>query len=82
MRSNLGDALLAERVARALAEPLGRDAADAVVRAALAEGRPLALAAREHLDSEDVDRLLDPATYLGATDALIDRALAAHGRRT
>ena len=81
MRANLDDALLAERVARALAGVLGREAADETVRAALAEGRPLALAAREHLDSEDVDRLLDPATYLGATDALIDRALAAHGRR-
>jgi 3-carboxy-cis,cis-muconate cycloisomerase len=78
MRANLHDALLAERVAAAIGRPQGDD----VVRAALAEGRPLALAAREHLDSEDVDRLLDPATYLGATDALIDRALAAHGRRS
>ncbi len=76
MRANLDDALLAERVAAAI----GRPAGDEIVRAALAEGRPLALAAREHLPSEDVDRLLDPATYLGATDALIDRALEAHGR--
>jgi 3-carboxy-cis,cis-muconate cycloisomerase len=71
MRANLDDSLLAERVAAAIGRPQGDD----IVRAALAEGRPLALAAREHLDSEDVDRLLDPATYLGATDALIDRAL-------
>ncbi|HEY7620766.1 MAG TPA: 3-carboxy-cis,cis-muconate cycloisomerase [Solirubrobacteraceae bacterium] len=71
MRANLDDSLLAERVAAAIGRPQG----DEIVRAALAEGRPLALAAREHLDSEDVDRLLDPATYLGATDALIDRAL-------
>jgi 3-carboxy-cis,cis-muconate cycloisomerase len=81
MRSNLDDALMAERVARALARVLGREAADEAVRTALAEQRPLALAAREHLPSEDVDRLLDPTTYLGATDALIDRALQAHGRR-
>jgi 3-carboxy-cis,cis-muconate cycloisomerase len=74
MRANLDDALLAER----LAGVLGRDVTDELVR----DGRPLALAAREHLDSEDVDRLLDPATYLGANDALIDRALAAHGRTT
>jgi 3-carboxy-cis,cis-muconate cycloisomerase len=80
MRSNLDDAVLAERVARALARVLGRDAADEAVRTALAERRPLALAAREHLPSEDVDRLLDPATYLGANDALIDRALEAHRR--
>ena len=74
MRANLDDALLAERVAGVL----GREAADRLVR----DGRPLALVAREHLDSEDVERLLDPATYLGANDALIDRALAAHERAT
>jgi 3-carboxy-cis,cis-muconate cycloisomerase len=82
MRSNLLDALFAERVARALAEPLGRDAADAAVRDALFAGRPLAPLAREHLDADAAERLLDPATYLGANDAFIDRALAAHGRRT
>jgi len=82
MRSNLGDALLAERVARALAEPLGREQADEAVRAALTEGRPLAPLAREHLGADAAERLLDPATYLGAADALIDRALAAHERRT
>jgi 3-carboxy-cis,cis-muconate cycloisomerase len=81
MRANLDDALLAERVARALDEPLGRDAADAAVRTALTEGRPLTELAREHLAADEAERLLDPATYLGATDALIDRALAAHGRR-
>jgi 3-carboxy-cis,cis-muconate cycloisomerase len=81
MRANLGDALLAERVARALAESLGREQADAAVRDALVEGRPLVPLAREHLAADEAERLLDPATYLGATDALIDRALAAHGRR-
>jgi 3-carboxy-cis,cis-muconate cycloisomerase len=77
MRANLDGALLAERVARALAPALGRDGADELVRAALAEGRSLQDAAGEHLPAGEVDRLLDPATYLGATDALIDRALAA-----
>jgi 3-oxoadipate enol-lactonase len=36
---------------------------------------------RQHLDAAAVDRLLDPAGYLGATGDLIDRALAAHQAR-
>jgi 3-carboxy-cis,cis-muconate cycloisomerase len=72
------EGLLAERVAQALAAEIGRDAADELVRG----GRPLEVTAAEHLPPGDVTRLLDPATYLGATDTLIDRALAAHGRRT
>jgi 3-carboxy-cis,cis-muconate cycloisomerase len=75
MLENLDEALLAERVARALAPALGRERADELVRGAPS----LADAAREHLREDDVQRLLDPATYLGATDALIDRALKAHG---
>jgi hypothetical protein len=41
-------------------------------------GARLADIAREHLSAEEADRVLDPATYLGATDQLIDRALSAH----
>jgi adenylosuccinate lyase len=52
------------------------------VREALAAGRPLADVAREHLSAEEADRVLDPATYLGATDQLIDRALSAHAHRS
>jgi 3-carboxy-cis,cis-muconate cycloisomerase len=81
MRENLdrtGGAAVAERVARALADELGRDGADELVREALASGR-LAQAAREHLAAEEVARLLDPAGYLGATPVFIDRALSAHG---
>ena len=77
MRANLDDALLAERVAVAI----GRPAGDEVVREALAGGRPLAEIAREHLAEDEAARVLDPATYLGANDALIDRALAAHESR-
>jgi hypothetical protein len=36
--------------------------------------------ARDHLGDDEAALALDPATYLGAADALIDRALAAHGR--
>jgi hypothetical protein len=31
-----------------------------------------------HLGRDELGRLLDPADYLGATGALIDRALRAH----
>jgi 3-carboxy-cis,cis-muconate cycloisomerase len=77
MRANLDDAVLAERVAAAIG---GRDAAGRV-RDALAAGA-LADVAREHLSEEEAERLLDPATYLGATDQLIDRALSAHAHRS
>jgi 3-carboxy-cis,cis-muconate cycloisomerase len=75
MLENLDEALLAERVARALAPDLGRERADELVR----DAPSLADLARQHLPEEQVGRLLDPGTYLGATDALIDRALEAHG---
>ena len=36
-----------------------------------------------HLDETEIDRLLDPAGYLGPAGQLVDRALAAHhARRT
>ena len=78
MRANLDDAMLAERVASAIG---GADAGDRV-REALAAGRSLADVAREHLSAEEAGRVLDPATYLGATDQLIDRALSAHAHRS
>jgi 3-carboxy-cis,cis-muconate cycloisomerase len=77
MRANIDDAVLAERVAAAIG---GRDAAGRV-REALATGA-LADVAREHFSEEEAARLLDPATYLGATDRLIDRALSAHAHRS
>jgi 3-carboxy-cis,cis-muconate cycloisomerase len=78
MRANLDDALLAERVAGAIG---GADASE-LVREALAAGRALADIARENLPEDDVQRVLDPATSLGATDQLIDRALSAHAHRS
>ena len=91
MRRNLeatGGLLLAERVAAALAGPLGRTGAQDLVqrlsRRAADTGQSLRaeLAAdptvREHLDETGLDRLLDPEGYLGAAEQLIDRALAAH----
>jgi 3-carboxy-cis,cis-muconate cycloisomerase len=94
MRANLeltGGLLLAERVAGALADALGRAGAQELVqrlsREAADSGRPLRAvllanpAVREHLDEAAVDRLLDPAGYLGSAGRLVDRALAAHRAR-
>jgi 3-carboxy-cis,cis-muconate cycloisomerase len=78
MRANLDDALLAERVAAAI----GGSGAAGVVRDALAAGRRLADVAREHLAEDEAARVLAPATYLGASDQLIDRALSAHAHRS
>jgi 3-carboxy-cis,cis-muconate cycloisomerase len=77
MRANLDDAMLAERVAGAIG---GADAGDRV-REALAGGGSPADVAHEHLSADEAARVLDPATYLGATDQLIDRALSAHAHR-
>jgi 3-carboxy-cis,cis-muconate cycloisomerase len=91
MRANLdrsGGLLLAERVTGALAPALGRLAAhDLVAEAsarALAEARPLAEVlterpeVRAQLDRAALERLLDPAGYLGCADELVERALRAH----
>lgn len=89
MRANL-DALnglpLSEAVTLALAPPLGRDEAHRIVaelsRRVIEEGATLAaLAASDpriaaHLDDAQRARLADPAGALGATDAMIDAALA------
>jgi 3-carboxy-cis,cis-muconate cycloisomerase len=92
MRTNLdatGGLVMAEAAVAALAGPLGRGRArelvDDAARRAAATGRPLRDTLLE--DPEVADRLgpagvaqaLDPARYLGSTQALIDRALAAHG---
>jgi 3-carboxy-cis,cis-muconate cycloisomerase len=91
MRQNLeatGGLLLSERVAAALAGPLGRVGADDLVkrlaRRAADTGQPLRavlaadLQVREHLAEADLDRLLDPEGYLGSAEQLVDRALATH----
>jgi 3-carboxy-cis,cis-muconate cycloisomerase len=89
MRQNLdatGGRLLAERVVLALAPAAGRDAAKEAVQAAAAAGGSFrdALLAQatvaQRLDAAAVDALLDPADYLGATAAFIERALERAGR--
>ena len=75
MRANMSPALVAERVAFALAETLGREEAHALAGEAFASGDPRAALA-PHLDAARLDDLLDPTTYLGSAEAFVDRALA------
>ena len=77
--------IMAEAVSMALAEKLGRqEAHEAVERAcrqAVEQAKPLrdVLAmdgtVASHLTPGDLDRLLDPANYLGAAEAMIDQVL-------
>jgi 3-carboxy-cis,cis-muconate cycloisomerase len=90
MRQNLEmthGLIVAEAVMMGLAPHLGRGEAHHVVKhacdVALAEGVSLADAlARDaavgaKLDRAAIERLTDPAGYLGSADAFIDRVLAA-----
>jgi 3-carboxy-cis,cis-muconate cycloisomerase len=83
MRGNLeasGGLVVAERVAFALAPRVGRaEAHEVVARAARAPSfRDALLAdARLGVSAEELDVLLDPSGYLGAAEALVDRALSA-----
>ncbi|HEX5327406.1 MAG TPA: adenylosuccinate lyase family protein [Acetobacteraceae bacterium] len=90
MRRNLelsGGLIMAEAVMMGLAPQLGRGEAHHVVQhacdVALATGATLAEAlAREatvtgHLDRAAIDRLTEPANYLGSAERFIDRVLAA-----
>jgi 3-carboxy-cis,cis-muconate cycloisomerase len=94
MRANLdltNGLVMAESLAAALGKELGRADAQALVaeisKRAAAESRALAEVAAEapelvaSLGTDGILAALDPASYLGATDELIDRALAAHHDR-
>ena len=94
MRANLdatGGLILAEAVSTALSEHLGRqeahDLVGAAARRATEGGRPFRdelvddAEISAHLSAEDVDRALDPAGYLGAAHAFVDRALERYGER-
>ena len=93
MRANierLRGLILAERLMLALAPRMGRAEAHKAVeelsRRAVAEKRhlrDLALADPDiarHVGGDEITALFDPATYLGAADAFIDDALAAHDK--
>ena len=85
MRANLdrtGGAVIAERLAFAMAPRLGVAQAQRTVAAAAADaaarGVPLAQALPEELDLDP--ELFDPAGYVGAAGELVDRALELHQR--
>ncbi len=90
MRRNLdltGGLIVAEAVMMGLADRLGRDEAHHVVAdacaVALAERIPLAEAlsrderVTDRLDRGAIERLTDPAGYLGSAGAFVDRVVAA-----
>jgi 3-carboxy-cis,cis-muconate cycloisomerase len=90
MRANIGithGAIMAEAAMMGLAPLLGHEEAHHLVQhacdAALNEGIGLAEAlARDHrVDPAVVERLTDPAGYLGVADRFIDRVLAARSSR-
>ena len=75
-------AVVTERIASRLADDLGDEAHDllaAVAERSQTSGRPLRdeLVADQRvvLAPDELDRLLDPTTYVGATGAFVDRAL-------
>jgi 3-carboxy-cis,cis-muconate cycloisomerase len=79
--------ILAEAVTMALGDRIGRLPAhhlvEAACRRAAGERRHLRDVlgedpeVRKHLSAEDLDRLLDPANYVGLAETLVERALAA-----
>ena len=81
--------IMAESLAMALAPHVGRPEAQRIVQAtcdrAMKSGVELRQAALEDaqvhafLSSEEIDKALEPAGYLGSTDVFIDRAIASYG---
>ncbi|MCD5993578.1 3-carboxy-cis,cis-muconate cycloisomerase [Pseudomonas sp. CDFA 602] len=84
--------VLAEAVSIALAQRIGRDAAHHLIeqscRRAVEQGAHLrqvlgeTAQVTEQLSSDELDRLLDPAHYLGQARRWVERAVAEHTRIT
>ena len=78
-----GGRLMSERVAVALAGRMGAAGREAVTAAAARAGRHGSFAAEltgdpsvaAALEPGELDRLLDPAGWLGSTDVWVDRAV-------
>lgn len=76
MRANLSELLGAEHASFVLSERVGRAKAHELVgEAARAESFRDGLL-EAGLSDDEVERVLDPASYLGSADAFVDRALA------
>lgn len=93
MRANLDlthGLIMGEAVMLALGPAIGRMAAHELVEQASAQAAANGLHLRDvlggdaevgrHLSSDALDRLFDPAAYLGGTGAFVDRVLASHER--
>jgi 3-carboxy-cis,cis-muconate cycloisomerase len=89
MRRNLeltGGLIMAEAIATALVPRVGRANAEAAVarvcNRAIAEGVPLATILRidpefrPHLTDDEIERLMNPALYLGSAGVFVDRVVA------
>lgn len=89
MRRNLelgGGLIMAEAVSTALVPVMGRAAAHHALQRvsdrAIAEGKTLGQTLRDdaevhgHLSAEQIDRLTDPAAYLGSAGVFVDRVVA------
>ncbi len=80
--------VLAEAVSIVLAQRIGRDRAHHVLeqccKQAVAQGRHLRAVlgdepqVTEHVDANELDRLLDPSHYLGQAQVWVERAVAEH----
>jgi 3-carboxy-cis,cis-muconate cycloisomerase len=83
MRANLDESAMAESLSMALAAHVGKDQALRLIQSVTRSGQPLREAAlhdegvRAALDERAIAHALQPENYLGATDAFIDRSLAA-----
>jgi 3-carboxy-cis,cis-muconate cycloisomerase len=89
MRANLeltGGLLMTEAVAGRLDRADAKAVVGEVALGAAESGQSLREAliadSRIELSEDEIDRALDPAAYLGSTEAFVDRALEAHGRRS
>jgi 3-carboxy-cis,cis-muconate cycloisomerase len=82
MRANLTESLGAEHASFILAARVGRaEAHELVAKAARAESFRDGLL-EAGLDAREADRALDPAAYLCAAEAIVDRALAFYGEKS
>jgi 3-carboxy-cis,cis-muconate cycloisomerase len=86
MRRNLDlthGLIVSERLAGALAEKYGAESAKHLMTRVSAEAVGLGLPLREILAEENLpEELFNPANYTGEAEVLVDRALAAHARRS
>ena len=82
--TSTGGLVLAERIAFLLTDRLGRAEAQEIVREAAAATAAAAVSFRDALladpraglEPAELDAALDPSTYLGSSPELVDRALA------